>query len=205
MIRRFPGGRSMRTHYVVTSVMAIALAACTGARSPGGPDEGALLRETGLPAGVAARAERPPDPGRSPKDAGPASAAALNSRLMEQAARSSQETDLPVVAGALLEDSVFEVEELSKIRLRVPGRGVIALPLIGQIQATGRTTAEQADRQVYVIRRAPMAVVTAAANGAAPPSGSGTGGDGTAEVMAPIDLSELADGHEDLNVQLRSG
>jgi polysaccharide export outer membrane protein len=258
----------MRTHYVVTSVMAIALAACTGARSPGAPDEGALLRETGLPAGVAARAERPPDPGRSPKDAGPASAAALNSRLMEQAARSSQETDLPVGTGDLLEVSVFEVEELSKIRLRVPGRGVIALPLIGQIQATGRTTAEledeirarlqgkfmhdpqvsvflqehnsqrisvigavrkggvfnltrplrladalalaeglteEADRQVYVIRRAPMAVVTAAANGAAPPSGSGTGGDGTAEVMAPIDLSELADGREDLNVQLRSG
>src|SRR6266446_5136449 len=119
MIRRFPGGRSMRIHYVVTSVMAIALAACTGARSPGGPDEGALLRETGLPAGVAARAERPPDPGRSPKDAGPASAAALNSRLMEQAARSSQETDLPVGTGDLLEISVFEVEELSKIRLRV--------------------------------------------------------------------------------------
>ena len=258
----------MRTHYVVTSVMAIALAACTGARSPGAPDEGALLRETGLPAGVAARAERPPDPGRSPKDAGPASAAALNSRLMEQAARSSQETDLPVGTGDLLEVSVFEVEELSKIRLRVPGRGVIALPLIGQIQATGRTTSEledeirarlqgkfmhdpqvsvflqehnsqrisvigavrkggvfnltrplrladalalaeglteEADRQVYVIRRAPMAVVTAAANGAPPPSGSGTGGDGTAEVMAPIDLSELADGREDLNVQLRSG
>src|SRR4029077_8654013 len=110
MIRRFPGGRSMRIHYVVTSVMAIALTACSGARSPGGPDEGALLRENGLPAPVAARAERapaarsnnvvpplgprggraPPDPGRAPRDAGPASAAALNSRLMEQAARSSE-------------------------------------------------------------------------------------------------------------------
>ena len=258
----------MRTHYVVTSVMAIALTACSGARSPGGPDEGALLRENGLPAAVAARAERAPDPGRAPRDAGPASAAALNSRLMEQAARSSDETDLPVGTGDLLEISVFEVEELSKIRLRVPGRGVISLPLIGQIQATGRTTAEledeirarlqgkfmhdpqvsvflqeynsqrisvigavrkggvfnltrplrladalalaeglteEADRQVYVIRRAPLAAVTAAANGAAPPSGSGMGGDGTAEVMAPIDLSELADGREDLNVQLRSG
>jgi len=259
----------MRIHYVVTSVMAIALAACTGARSPGGPDEGALLRETGLPAGVAARAERPPDPGRSPKDAGPASAAALNSRLMEQAARSSQETDLPVGTGDLLEVSVFEVEELSKIRLRVPGRGVIALPLIGQIQATGRTTSEledeirarlqgkfmhdpqvsvflqehnsqrisvigavrkggvfnltrplrladalalaeglteEADRQVYVIRRAPISAVTAAAgSGGAGPSSPPPGGEATAEVMAPIDLSELADGREDLNVALRSG
>src|SRR5260370_7152902 len=61
---------------------------------------------------------------------------------MEQAARSSEESDLPVGTGDLLEISVFEVEELSKIRLRVPGRGVISLPLIGQIQATGRTTAE---------------------------------------------------------------
>jgi len=258
----------MRTHYVVTSVMAIALTACSGARSSGAPDEGALLRENGLPAAVAARADRAPDPGRAPREAGPASAAALNSRLMEQAARSSDETDLPVGTGDLLEISVFEVEELSKIRLRVPGRGVVSLPLIGQIQASGRTTAEledeirtrlqgkfmhdpqvsvflqehnsqrisvigavrkggvfnltrplrladalalaeglteEADRQVYVIRRAPLAAVTAAANGAAPPSGSGMGGDGTAEVMAPIDLSELADGREDLNVQLRSG
>jgi polysaccharide biosynthesis/export protein len=258
----------MRTNYVVTSVMAIALAACSSARSPGGPDEGALLRETGLPAGVAARAERSPDPGRGLSEAGPASAAALNLRLMEKAARSSEETDLPMGTGDLLEISVFEVEELSKIRLRVPGRGVIALPLIGQLQATGRTTAEledeirarlqgkfmhdpqvsvflqehnsqrisvigavrkggvfnltrplrladalalaeglteEADRQVYVIRRAPMAAVTAAANGGAPPNRSGPGGDGTAEVMVPIDLSELADGREDLNVQLRSG
>src|SRR6266853_781358 len=269
MIRRFLGGRTMRARYVVTGMMAIALAGCGGARALGGSDEGALLRETGGgPTGAPTRAERSPDPSRPPREAGPASASALNLRLMEQAARSSEESDLPVGTGDLLEISVFEVEELSKIRLRVPGRGVISLPLIGQIQATGRTTAEleeeirarlqrkfmhdpqvsvflqehnsqrisvigavrkggvfnltrplrladalalaeglteEADRQVYVIRRAPMAVVTAAANGAAPPSGSGTGGDGTAEVMAPIDLSELADGREDLNVQLRSG
>ena len=31
------------------------------------------------------------------------------------------------------------------------------------------------------------------------------GGETTAEVMAPIDLSELADGREDLNVALRAG
>src|SRR6266446_4640185 len=268
MIRRFPGGRSMRTHYVVTSVMAIALAACTGARSPGAPDEGALLRENGLPAAVAARAERAPEPGRAPREAGPASAAALNSRLMEQAARSSEETDLPVGTGDLLEISVFEVEELSKIRLRVPGRGVIALPLIGQIQATGRTTSEledeirarlqgkfmhdpqvsvflqehnsqrisvigavrkggvfnltrplrladalalaeglteEADRQVYVIRRAPISAVSATADGGASATGVPPHGDTTVEVMVPIDLSELADGREDLNVALRSG
>ena len=195
------------------------------------------------------------------------SAAALNRRLMEQAARSSAEGDLPVGTGDLLEISVFEVEELSKLRLRVPGRGIISLPLIGQIQASGRTTAEledeirarlrrtfmhdpqvsvflqeynsqrisvigavrkggvfnltrplrladalalaeglteDADRQVYVIRRAPISAV-AAAGGATAPAGSPPAGGGTAEVMAPIDLSELAEGHEELNVALRSG
>jgi protein involved in polysaccharide export with SLBB domain len=128
--------------YVVTTLMAITLTACGGARSLSGSDEGVLLREGGMPAGAATRAERAPEPARPPKEAGAGSAAALNSRLMEQAARSSEESDLPVGTGDLLEISVFEVEELSKIRLRVPGRGVISLPLIGQIQATGRTTAE---------------------------------------------------------------
>lgn len=255
--------------YVVTSLMAITLTACGGARSLGGSDEGGLLREAGgSPAGAATRAERAPEPARPPKEAGAGSAAALNLRLIEQAARSSEESDLPVGTGDLLEISVFEVEELSKIRLRVPGRGVISLPLIGQIQATGRTTAEleeeirtrlqrkfmhepqvsvflqehnsqrisvigavrkggvfnlsrplrladalalaeglteEADRQVYVIRRAPIGAVIAAAGRGGAPTGPPPGGETTAEVMAPIDLSELADGREDLNVALRAG
>lgn len=255
--------------YVVTSVMAITLTACGGARSLDGSDGGVLLREAGgRPAGAATRAERSPDPSRSPSEAGPASAAALNLRLIERSARSSEESDLPLGTGDLLEISVFEVEELSKIRLRVPARGVISLPLVGQIHAAGRTTAEledeirerlqrkfmhdpqvsvflqehnsqrisvigavrkggvfnltrplrladalalaeglteEADRQVYVIRRAPISAVTAAAGGAAAPAGSPSAGEGTAEVMAPIDLSELADGREELNVALRSG
>ncbi|HET8531294.1 MAG TPA: polysaccharide biosynthesis/export family protein [Methylomirabilota bacterium] len=256
--------------FVVASLMAITLTACGGVRSLGGSgsDESGLVREAGgvLP-GPATRGERPREAGRSPGGAGPASAAALNLRLMEQAARSSGEGDLPVGTGDLLEISVFEVEELSKLRLRVPGRGIISLPLIGQIQASGRTTAEledeirarlrrtfmhdpqvsvflqeynsqrisvigavrkggvfnltrplrladalalaeglteDADRQVYVIRRAPISAV-AAAGGATAPAGSPSAGGGTAEVMAPIDLSELAEGHEELNVALRSG
>jgi polysaccharide biosynthesis/export protein len=197
---------------------------------------------------------------------------------MEQAAKSVDTGDLPVGTGDLLEISVFEVEELSKIRVRVPGRGVISLPLVGQIDAAGHTTAEleeeirgrlqkkfmhepqvsvflqehnsqrisvigavrkggvfsltrplrladalalaegltdEADRQVYVIRRAPMSAVTAAAvksgatGAAAPapggPNGHAQGGNSMVDVMAPIDLSELADGREDLNIQLQAG
>ena len=251
---------------VLTSMIAIALVACGSARSIEGPDGGALLREGGAaPPGAAARAGRSAELDRPPGAAGSSSAADLNRRLLEQAARSSEDADLPVGAGDLLEVSVFEVEELSKIRLRVPVRGVISLPLIGQIQAAGRTTAEledeirdrlqrkfmhdpqvsvflqehnsqrisvigavrkggvfnlnrplrladalalaeglteEADRHVYVTRRAPIGAVTAAMGaGSAPRSG----GETTAEVMAPIDLTELADGREDLNVALRAG
>jgi polysaccharide export outer membrane protein len=255
--------------FVVASLVAITLTGCGGTRSLGsGPDESGLIREAGgVVPGPGTRGERSPEAGRSPGGAGPSSAAALNRRLMEQVARSSADGDLPVGTGDLLEISVFEVEELSKLRLRVPGRGIISLPLIGPIQASGRTTAEledeirarlrrtfmhdpqvsvflqeynsqrisvigavrkggvfnltrplrladalalaeglteDADRQVYVIRRAPISAV-AAAGGAAAAAGSPSAGGGTAEVMAPIDLSELAEGHEELNVALRSG
>jgi len=271
--------------FVVASVVAITLTACGSTRSLDGVDQSGLLRDTsGSPSRPADPAARSTDPGRPSKEPGLApSTAALNSRLLEQSARSSEDTDLPVGAGDLLEISVFEVEELSKIRLRVPLRGVISLPLLGQIQAAGRTTAEledeirtrlqrkfmhdpqvsvfltehnsqrvsvigavrkggvftlnrpirladalalaegltdEADRHVYVIRRVPIAAApgTGAAGAGTGAAGAGTGAagvartagsppgrDATAEVMAPIDLSELADGREDLNVALRSG
>jgi polysaccharide export outer membrane protein len=193
---------------------------------------------------------------------------------MEQAAKSGDTGDLPVGTGDLLEISVFEVDELSKIRVRVPGRGVISLPLVGQIEAAGHTTAEledeirtrlqkkfmhepqvsvflqeqqsqrisvmgavrkggvfsitrplrladalalaegltdEADRDVYVIRRAPASAVSAAAARSGTPgvaaatAGGAAGGNGTVEVMAPIDLTELADGRDDLNVPLQAG
>jgi polysaccharide export outer membrane protein len=47
--------------------------------------------------------------------------------------------------GDLLEISVFEVEELSKLKLRIPLRGTITLPLIGPISASGRSALELED------------------------------------------------------------
>ena len=269
--------------FVVTTVLTLALAGltlalagCGGSHSMGTPGEPPLAREGGeWPSGPSTRGDRAAE-GTRPKEGGSSSAAALNLRLMEQAAKSGDTGDLPVGTGDLLEISVFEVEELSKIRVRVPGRGVISLPLVGQIDAAGHTTAEleeeirgrlkkkfmhepqvsvflqehnsqrisvigavrkggvfslnrplrladalalaegltdEADRQVYVIRRAPMSAVTAAAAksgttaAAAPSPGAGNsqGGNSMVDVMAPIDLSELADGREDLNIQLQAG
>jgi polysaccharide export outer membrane protein len=193
--------------------------------------------------------------------------AALNRRLLQQVSR-PENTDLPVGAGDLLEVSVFEVEELSKIRLRVPRRGVISLPLIGKIEAAGRTTAEledeirsrlqqkfmhdpqvsvflqehisqrisvmgavkrggvfplnrqlrladalalaegladDADHVVYLTRRVPADTLITQGEGAGSAGAAPPPADSTADVMAPIDLTELADGREDLNIELRAG
>jgi polysaccharide export outer membrane protein len=69
----------------------------------------------------------------------------LNLRLLEKVGPTASEGDLPVGPGDLIEVSVFEVEELSKLRLRIPARGVISVPLVGQIQAAGRTATELED------------------------------------------------------------
>jgi polysaccharide export outer membrane protein len=47
--------------------------------------------------------------------------------------------------GDLIEISVFEVEELSRLKLRIPLRGTITLPLIGQIAASGKSAIELED------------------------------------------------------------
>jgi polysaccharide export outer membrane protein len=240
----------------------------------------------------------------------------LNLRLLERVGLPASDGDLPVGPGDLIEVSVFEVEELSKLRLRIPAEGVISVPLIGQIQAAGRTAteledeirtrlrqkfmhnpqvavfvhehnsqrvtvmgavrrggvitlnrqlrladalataeglADDADRIVYVVRRVPagtlnqMGATAASVKGAAtpppqadhgtraptssataalapvgspaevsapaappatppgaaspPPSDANT----MEEVMLPIDLSELADGRDELNIPLRPG
>jgi len=69
----------------------------------------------------------------------------LNLRLLEKVSPPANEGDLPVGPGDLIEVSVFDVEELSKLRLRIPARGVISVPLIGPIHAAGRTATELED------------------------------------------------------------
>jgi polysaccharide biosynthesis/export protein len=198
----------------------------------------------------------------------------LNLRLLAKAGPSGGDGDLPVGPGDLIEVSVFEVEELSKLKLRIPARGMISLPLIGQVQAAGRTATELEDeirtklqqkymhdpqvsvfvhehnsqrvsvmgavrrggvitlnRQlrladalataegladdahhvVYVIRQVPAGTVSqlrasaAGGPGATSPPATSRPADAKEEVMTPIDLSQLADGRDELNVSLRPG
>jgi polysaccharide export outer membrane protein len=72
-------------------------------------------------------------------------AAALNSRILNHVSPPVTDTDLPIGPGDLIEVSVFEVEELSKLKVRVPLRGTITMPLLGPIPAAGRTAIELED------------------------------------------------------------
>jgi polysaccharide export outer membrane protein len=66
----------------------------------------------------------------------------LNSLIRSHAATSLQSQDPLLGTGDLVEISVFEVEELSKIKLRIPQRGIVRLPLVGSLPAAGRTVSE---------------------------------------------------------------
>ena len=100
----------------------------------------ALTAQTGPTPAVASPARGALLPqNTAPADSG---AAALNSRLLSQVSAPGGQADLSTGPGDLIEISVFEVEELSKLKLRIPLRGTITLPLIGQIPAAGRSAIE---------------------------------------------------------------
>jgi polysaccharide biosynthesis/export protein len=72
--------------------------------------------------------------------------ATINAALLREISPPVGDADLPVGPGDLIEVSVFEVEELSKIRVRIPMKGTITLPLLGQVRATGLSPLELQDQ-----------------------------------------------------------
>lgn len=67
---------------------------------------------------------------------------ALNSRILAMANPDSLSGDYRLGTGDLLEISVFDIPELSKIKARVGGEGLITLPLAGTVSAGGKTAIE---------------------------------------------------------------
>jgi len=122
------------------AAIAVAVAACSaGFPSLGGPPQSPPASAASARSATAMAPQAPGAPlpqGLVPADSG---AAALNSRLLSHVSAPGGEADLPMGPGDLIEISVFEVEELSKLKLRIPLRGTITLPLIGQIPAVGRS------------------------------------------------------------------
>lgn len=67
---------------------------------------------------------------------------ALNSRILAMANPDSLSGDYRLGTGDLLEISVFDIPELSKIKARVGAEGLITLPLAGTVSAGGKTAME---------------------------------------------------------------
>lgn len=132
--------------FTVIAALGLTLTACGTSRSAAVPDQMPVLPGTPTAgrASVSAPVIGTPPAGR-PDGGAPTSAVALNRRLLGQAARSTGDIELPIGPGDLIELSVFEVDELSKLRVRVPMKGTISLPLVGQIETAGRTPAELED------------------------------------------------------------
>jgi polysaccharide biosynthesis/export protein len=66
----------------------------------------------------------------------------LNRRIAAQLSPAMNETDLPLGVGDLVEVSVFDVPELSQLKVRIPPSGSITLPLLGNIRAAGLSALE---------------------------------------------------------------
>ena len=66
----------------------------------------------------------------------------LNSRILAMANPGSLSGDYRLGTGDLLEISVFDIPELSKIRARVGAEGLMTLPLAGTVAAGGKTAME---------------------------------------------------------------
>ena len=70
---------------------------------------------------------------------------ALNSRILALANPDNSLRDYVVGPGDLLEISVFDIAELSKIKTRVTSEGLIRLPIAGAVAAGGKTAMELED------------------------------------------------------------
>jgi polysaccharide export outer membrane protein len=101
-------------------------------------------------AGVQRQPAPQPVPGTAPVAAltptsGAPAAAEVNRKLLGQLTPAEESGDLPLGAGDLVEVSVFDVQELSSLKLRIPNSGNITLPLIGTLPAAGASAVELQD------------------------------------------------------------
>src|SRR2546426_33078 len=113
-------------------------------------------------------------PGTTP--AAGATATDVNRKLLSQLSPAEDNSDLPLGPGDLIEVSVFDVQELSSLKLRIANSGNITLPLIGTLPAGGLRALEA-------------------------PAASGV----PEQVMTTIDLQSLVAGRQELNLSLQAG
>src|SRR2546427_2686346 len=126
-------GRSLALGVVAAG---LALTSCAGIQRQTAQPAGTTPAATPALASATSNSSRNSLP--TPPAAVPAiSASDLNRKLLSQTASAQDETDLPLGPGDLIEVSVFDVQELSGLKLRISNSGNITLPLIGTLPAAG--------------------------------------------------------------------
>jgi len=124
---------------VLVSVTLVSVSACgwKQARVVGDEDSSAATNSSQAGQSPGANGEYGVQQGKSEF-----SAETLNRRLQEVSVGTNAALyDYTIGPGDILELAVFQVDELSR-RVRVNGRGKIMLPLLGEIQAAGKSAAE---------------------------------------------------------------
>jgi len=131
----------LRGHFLWLGMMAagLALSSCAGVQRQAVPPAGAA--PTGTPA-LASATSSSPAPSVAVPEIG---ASNLNRKLLSQTTPAEDKSDLPLGPGDLIEVSVFDVQELSGLKLRVSNSGNITLPLIGALPAAGLSAVELQD------------------------------------------------------------
>jgi len=123
----------------VTVVAGLALVSCSSAQRQPDPRDFIGSKTTpAIPAEgpVASAAD---NPGRTQATS---TAAEVNQKLRTLARTEDESSDPRLGAGDLIEIAVFEVPELSQIKVRIPNSGQVTLPLIGSFPASGSTALE---------------------------------------------------------------
>src|SRR3989475_6595679 len=126
-------GRSLALGVVAAG---LALTSCAGIQRQTAQPAGAAPAATPALASATSKSSR--NSLAAPPAAVPAiSANDLNRKLLSQTASTQDESDLPLGPGDLIEVSVFDVQELSGLKLRISNSGNITLPLIRTLPAAG--------------------------------------------------------------------
>ncbi len=125
--------------YAVTVVAGLALVSCSSAQRQ--PDPGDFIGTTTTPA-IPAEGPVASAAGNVGRTQPSSSAADVNQKLRALARPDDETPDPRLGAGDLIEISVFEVPELSQIKVRIPNSGQVTLPLVGSFPASGATALE---------------------------------------------------------------
>ena len=123
----------------VTVATGLAMVSCSSVERQ--PDPRDFIGTRTTPA-IAAEGPVASAAGDAARASGSTTAADVNQKLRALARTDDETPDPRLGPGDLIEISVFDVPELSQIKLRIPNSGQVTLPLVGSFPASGATALE---------------------------------------------------------------